>query len=178
MKRLYYWISLLLLLYVSSNQVYSQIGVLCNDWGDCDISNFIIDTSNRDQIYDSRNGWSLSPHDTIRMLVVFAELVYTDTIPDPSLNWDNHYWDAHHLPRWADSLFAAYDTTDFSYKRVTKYFQYASSNDHIVLGDYLMAPTNNGVFSISTQNGIINATEIATAVNNQLQSGFVTKTDG
>lgn len=34
MKRLYYWISLLLLLYVSSNQVYSQIGVLCNDWGD------------------------------------------------------------------------------------------------------------------------------------------------
>lgn len=175
MKRLYYLISFLVLVFVSSNQIYSQVDVLSNYWEDCDMSNFIIDTSNRDQVYDSRNGWSLSPHDTIRMLVIFAELVYTDTIPDPSLSWSNHYWDAHQLPRWADSLFAAYDTTDFSYKRITRYYQYASSNDHIVLGDYLMAPTNNGVFSINTHNGKIQASDIATVVNNQLQSSFVTK---
>ena len=178
MKRLLCRISLIIWIFISSLNGFSQINDLLGLPLDCYINDNTTDSLYRDDLYDSRNGCWLSPHDTIRMLVVFAELVYTDTIPDPSLNWDNHYWDAHQLPIWADSLFAAYDTTDFSYKRVTKYFQYASSNDHIVLGDYLMAPTNNGVFSISTQNGIINATEIATAVNNQLQSGFVTKTDG
>lgn len=175
MKRLLCRISLIVWVFILSLNGFSQINDLIGLPLDCYINDDTSDSLIRDDLYDSRNGSWLSPHDTIRMLVVFAELVYTDTIPDPSLDWVNHYWDAHQLPIWADSLFAAYDTTDFSYKRVTKYFQYASSNDHIVLGDYLMAPTNNGVFSISTQNGIINATEIATAVNNQLQSGFVTK---
>ena len=175
MKRLYYWISPIVLVFLLSNTAYSQI----DNWLDYSLDftdDFnISDTLNRDVMFDSRNGYYLSPHDTIRMLVVFAELDYTDTTIDPSINWHDHYWDAHSLPIWADSLFAAYDTTDFSYKRVTRYYQYASSNNHIVLGDYLIAPDNGRIFHMTTSNGIVNVSELVSTINNKLQSNIITK---
>lgn len=114
MKRFYYWISPIVLVFLLSNTAYSQIDNWLDYSLDCTDDFNISDTLNRNVLFNSRYGWSLSPHDTIRMLVVFAELDYTDTTIDPSINWHNHYWDAHSLPIWADSLFAAYDTTDFS----------------------------------------------------------------
>lgn len=174
MKRLWSLISFIILLFISSNNLYSQI----DDWLDYSLDCYdydnIQDTLNRDVIYNSRYGTSLSPHDTLRMLVIFAELMYSDTTLDPSSNWHNHYWDPHSLPRWADSLFAAYDTTNFRCKRVTRYYQYASSNDHIVLGDYLLAPDNGGVFSVNTTNGTAITSNIVQAVNQKLNTTIVT----
>ena len=175
MKRLLCLISFIFMLFVLSTNLYSQIVDWQDYLSDCfDEEYYLPDTSNRDVLFNSRYGGFLSPHDTIRMLVVFADLVYTDTIPDPSLNWQNHYWDAHSLPRWADSLFAAYDTTDFRYKQITRYYQYASSNDHIVLGDYLLAPDNGGVFSFNTVDGEANIDSIVHAVNQKLGTSIVT----
>ena len=175
MRKFLYLISFIIMAFISSTHLYSQIVDWQDYLSDCVGEDYFApDTSNRDIIYNSKYGCSLSPHDTIRMLVVFAELVYTDTIPDPSLGWQNHYWDAHSLPRWADSLFAAYDTTDFRYKQVTRYYQYASSNDHIVLGDYLLAPDNGGVFSVNTTDGKANTTSIVQAVNQKLGTNIVT----
>lgn len=175
MRKFWCLISFIIMPFIPSTNLYSQIV----DWQDyimdCVGEEYnLTDTSNRDVIYNSKFGCSLSPHDTIRMLVVFAELVYTDTIPDPSLDWQNHYWDAHSLPRWADSLFATCDTTNFRYKQITRYFQYASSNDHIVLGDYLLAPDNGGVFSVNTTDGEANTTSIVQAVNQKLGTSIVT----
>ena len=144
MKKFYYLISFIVVLFISSNNVYSQI----DDWIDysldCDDFYDIPDTSVKDVIYDSRNGYSYSPHGVIRFLAVFVELEYDNPEDDPFLN-GTQYWSVGSLPIWANQLFAAYDTSDFSSKQVTKYYRYASSNNHIVLGDYLLAPDNGGV---------------------------------
>lgn len=61
-----------------------------------------------DQIYDSRNGSKLSPHDTIKMLMIFVELEYSNSSLDPSIQWSNsNYWIQGHLPIWADTLLSS-----------------------------------------------------------------------
>ena len=131
MRKFWYLISFIIMAFISSTHLYSQIVDWQDYLSDCVGEEYFTpapDALNRDIIYNSKYGCSLSPHDTIRMLVVFAELVYTDTIPDPSLDWQNHYRDAHSLPRWADSLFAAYNTTDFRYKQRSRICETCRTN--------------------------------------------------
>lgn len=129
-----------------------------------------------DQIYDSRNGSKLSPHDTIKMLMIFVELEYSNSSLDPSIQWSNsNYWIQGHLPIWADTLLSSDNPVGLSQKTITKYFQLASSNDHIVLGDYLIAPTNNGVFSINTDDGDVTdlLDDIVQIINSTVHNNIV-----
>lgn len=178
MQRFWWLISFILLLFVSHNNLYSQIDNWLDYSLDCDVYNNEPATSYGDEIYDSRNGCSYSPHGVIRLLVVFVELEYDNPNDDPFLN-GTEYWGVGELPIWADSLFAAYDTTDFSNKRVTNYYWLASSNDHIVLGDYLLAPDNGGVFKLHTTDGYIkNHPEyIISIINQKLGNNIVTASE-
>lgn len=65
MRRLWCWISLAFLSITLSHNAYSQI----DDWLDYSLDcydNFIPDTTYRDDVFDSRYGYWLSPHGQIR----------------------------------------------------------------------------------------------------------------
>jgi hypothetical protein len=88
----------------------------------------------------SRNGYYLAPYDTLKVLIVFAEIDYSgdtlfsepDTYPDA--------WDAGALPDWKDDLL---DPTwsGSPQAKLTKYYYEASFGKLIVLGDYLVPDT-------------------------------------
>ena len=104
-------------------------------------------------VLDSRNGFHLSPQGEIRFLLAFVELEYSNPSEDPSPTGTVE-WPVGQLPVWKDDLLGNHAPSGLSNKHLTKYFQMASSNGHIVLGDYLLAPDNGGVFKIPTDNGI------------------------
>lgn len=85
---------------------------------------------------DSANGWYLSPNGTIRILVIFAEVVYDvhpekDPQPEATANWAKG-----ELPRWKDNLFDPF-ATDRPKGEVTRYYQDMSMGRFTVLGDYI-----------------------------------------
>ncbi|HET8963541.1 MAG TPA: hypothetical protein VFM99_06575 [Chitinophagales bacterium] len=81
----------------------------------------------------SRNGYWLHNTDTIRMLIVFAEVndYATDVSPDPN-------WPAGELPLnkdiWIDADFTGAENM---VGELTKWFYQASLGNFIVLGDYI-----------------------------------------
>ena len=173
MKRFWLLISYIVFLLLFLSNLNAQIDDSIDNLSECGGHFYNPCTSYEEEMLDSRYGYELSPHDTIRVLAIFVEMEYSDTIKDPFLH-GSKYWSVGALPIWADSLFAAYDTTDFSYKRVTRYYQYASSNDHIVLGDYLLAPDNGGIFKVSTVSGSADLSNIVQVVNQKLNTSIVT----
>ncbi len=82
----------------------------------------------------SENGWYLSPHGTIRILVLFAEIEY-DVHPekDPQPNGSAH-WPKGQLPTWKDDVF---DPQPLAQPKamVTRYYHDVSMGDFVVLGD-------------------------------------------
>ena len=85
---------------------------------------------------NSENGWYLSPHGTIRILVLFAEVVY-DKNPgkDPQAEGAEH-WPKGQLPRWKDNIF---DPQQLKVPKatVTRYYHDISLGQYIVLGDHI-----------------------------------------
>lgn len=91
------------------------------------------DTSN---VPFSENGWYLSPHGTIRVLVVFAEVEYDkDPGKDPQ-PVAVEQWQKGRLPQWKDDLF---DPLPLPVPKamVTRYYHDVSLGQFHVLGDYL-----------------------------------------
>lgn len=84
----------------------------------------------------STNGWYLSPHGTIRVLVLFCELDYDKTPSrDPQPNGAEH-WPKGQLPRWADDLFDPHPAAAYLSKG-TRFYYESSMGRYLVLGDYL-----------------------------------------
>ncbi|HRH38244.1 MAG TPA: hypothetical protein PK760_07860, partial [Flavobacteriales bacterium] len=85
---------------------------------------------------NSTNGWYLSPHGTIRILVLFCEIDY-DVNPgkDPQVNGADH-WHKGELPAWKDELFDAQTAAAYLGK-VTRYYNDISLGRYTVLGDYI-----------------------------------------
>lgn len=96
--------------------------------------------------YESKNGWFISPIGTLRVLLVFVEIDY-DVGTDPNLNGTDE-WPVGELPIWADDILDHEDPAGQPEGLLTRYYYEASSGNCILLGDYLVAPTNNGVFKI------------------------------
>lgn len=92
-----------------------------------------IDTVN---IPNTTQGWYLSPHGTIRVLVLFCELEY-DRSPakDPQPSGAAH-WPKGRLPLWADELFDPHPSAGYL-GTVTRYYRESSMGRFIVLGDYV-----------------------------------------
>lgn len=175
MKKLLLLVSVLLSIFIRNN-TYAQIddsnnGCLFQEECVFDYTDSLF----RNMIYDSRNGYSLSPHGSIRLLLIFVELEYDNPDNDPYLTGSD-YWDIDTLPKWANQLYDTNIPVGISEKSVTKYFQYASSNDHIVLGDYLLAPDNYGVFKIRTSDGNMRpkVNDIIDSINLKLGNNIIT----
>jgi hypothetical protein len=84
----------------------------------------------------SENGWFLSPHGTIRILVIYAEIDY-DKSPerDPQPKGATH-WPKGQLPKWKDEVFDT-NTKAASRGMVSKYYHDISLGQYTVLGDYI-----------------------------------------
>ncbi len=83
----------------------------------------------------SENGWALPVKDTLRILVLFGEVIY-DTLPELEfLPNGNKVWPKGSLPTYADSLF---DTGDSPIKTggMTRYYSEISLGNFYVFGDY------------------------------------------
>ena len=122
---------------------------------------------------ESKNGWYLPTSGNIRILFVFYEVNYTGTIPDPTPVAGNPGWAAHSLPIWANEIADVNPPAGDATGVLTRYFQLASSGDLNVLGDYLLSPSNGGIFSVNSTTGIVGPTEAITAVNASM-TGIIT----
>jgi hypothetical protein len=84
----------------------------------------------------SGNGWLLSPHGTIRILLIFAEIEY-DQNPgrDPQPGGATH-WPKGQLPVWKDEVFEPFQKP-VPQAVVSRYYQDISMGQFVVLGDYI-----------------------------------------
>lgn len=84
----------------------------------------------------SENGWYLSPHGTIRVLVLFCEIEY-DKEPgkNPQPGGADH-WPLGQLPKWKDEVFDPF-TSPSPKAMVTRYYHDISLGRYVVLGDYI-----------------------------------------
>lgn len=123
--------------------------------------------------YDSKNGWYMPASGEVRILFVFYEVNYTGGT-DPTPPNGNPGWPAHQLPTWANQIAEAFTPAGNSTKLLTQYFQLASSGNYIVLGDYLLAPNNGGIFSVNSNTGSVGPSNAIAAVNAALGTSIVT----
>lgn len=84
----------------------------------------------------SSNGWRLSPHGTIRVLLIFAEVEY-DQEPgkDPHPHGSKE-WPKGELPGWRDDVFDPFPS-DLPKAMVSRYYHDVSLGRFQVLGDYV-----------------------------------------
>jgi len=101
-------------------------------------------------LFESRNGFKLPSTGVIRVLIVFAEYEYLNG-GDPTPAQGTAGWPAHSLPTWADDLTDVHAPTGNAKGVITRYYQMASSGNYTVLGDYLLAPDNGGIFKVQTE---------------------------
>ena len=101
-------------------------------------------------LFESRNGFKLPSSGVIRFLIVFAEYDYVNG-GDPTPTGGTVGWPAHTLPKWADDLTDVHSLSGNAKGVITKYYQMASSGNYTVLGDYLLAPDNGGIFKVQTE---------------------------
>lgn len=84
----------------------------------------------------SENGWFLSPHGTIRILLLFVEVEY-DVHPDKDPQRDGAaHWPKGQLPVWRDRVFDPYPLP-VQQAVVSRYYQDISLGRYTVLGDFI-----------------------------------------
>lgn len=85
---------------------------------------------------NSTHGWHLSPHGTIRVLVLFAEVDWdVEPTKDPAPK-DLQHWPAGALPTWKDDLFDPHALQP-PVAEVSRYYHDISLGHYQVLGDYV-----------------------------------------
>ena len=125
--------------------------------------------------YESKNGYYMPASGEVRILFVFYEVNYTGGT-DPTLPTNpSSRWQPHQLPTWANQIADAFNPgNEIASGLLTRYFQLASSGNYIVLGDYLLAPNNGGIFSVNSSTGYVGPTQAIAAVNAALGTNIVT----
>jgi len=134
-------------------------------------------------LYESRHGRYMPASGMVRALVVLVELEYLPgaTNPDPFPNGTS-VWPAHALPTWVGNVDPTQNLLDHDpplgepIGQLTRYLYQASSGNFLLLGDYLLAPDNGGIFKITTTTGnALGATAtVLAAVNNALGTTLTT----
>lgn len=131
--------------------------------------------------YSSQFGWYVPASGSLRILVIFGEINYVNG-GDPTNSNGTTGWPAHSLPTWSNNLTDPNLPTGNAQGIVTRYFQMASSGSFNVLGDYLLAPDNGGIFKVNysgstlpdpryTNINSLLVTEVNTKLNNQILTG-------
>lgn len=84
----------------------------------------------------SENGWFLSTHGTMRVLVLFAEIDWdVDRGNDPNPDGSDH-WPKGQLPKWKDDLFDPHPLP-IPRTEVSRYYHDVSLGHYTMLGDYV-----------------------------------------
>ncbi len=92
-------------------------------------------TAQEKPIQESKNGWYLSPHGTIRILLLFVEVEYdVNREKDPQPDGATH-WPKGQLPVWKDNVFDP-QPLPVQQAMVSRYYQDISLGNFAVLGDY------------------------------------------
>ncbi len=126
---------------------------------------FAFFTSSLNAQIESKNGNTLSPHGTIRILVIFAEIHYNSGVDPFPFGTDG--WPAHQLPAWKDQLLDPTVTTN-PQGMLTKFFKEASFGDFNVIGDYLINPLDPDMPVVLEYSGTTNSpADIINAVHSQ-----------
>lgn len=114
----------------------------------------------------SENGWYLSPHGTIRILVLYAEIEY-DVKPgkDPQPN-GSEQWKKGQLPTWKDEVFDVH-LSPRPKAMVSKYYHDISLGRYNVLGDYV---TKLITIKESEHKNLSNLSRVVAAEANKLGS--------
>jgi len=168
MKNLSFKNSILFLMILSSINTYAQVCLT----GDFTPTNLLKSSYN----YESKNGFTLPVNGVIRILFVFVEYDYVNG-GDPTPASGTTDWPAHSLPTWANNLTDVYSPTGAANGVLTRYFQMASSGNYIVLGDYLLAPDNGGIFKVPITNTAPiepDNTSLIPIVNSKMTNNIVT----
>lgn len=88
------------------------------------------------EVQRSENGWYLSPHGTIRILVLFVEIDF-DVSPEKDPQRDgSENWAKGQLPKWKDRVFDPFPMP-VQQADVSRYYQDISLGRYTVLGDYI-----------------------------------------
>jgi hypothetical protein len=127
-------------------------------------------------LFESRNGFKLPSTGVIRLLIVFAEYDYLNG-GDPTSPQGTAGWPAHSLPTWADDLTDVLSPSGSARGVITRYYQMASSGNYTVLGDYLLAPDNGGIFKVQTESAQSvepDNQELMAVVNQKTGGNFIT----
>ncbi len=104
-------------------------------------------------LYESKYGFSTSPLGTYRVLIVFAEIDYTDCgVTDPY--GENSDWLAGDLPTFTDNLFDV-DPSSAPVNYISKYFSEMSFGNLQIINDYydddvISVPCNDLVTNYGT----------------------------
>lgn len=142
-------------------------------FGQCDYVD-VPDAPGMSTLYESANGRYMTTSGVVRILIVLAEVEYISPGVDPTPPGGTTGWPAHQLPTWANSLCDWDEPVGTATGIFTRYYQEASSNNFIVLGDYLMAPDNGGVFKVQSTTGSVGPAQAIAAVNSALGTSIVT----
>ena len=126
------------------------------------------------ELYESKNGWHLPANGTLRVLFVFVEIEY-DVGIDPNPNGTNE-WPVNALPVWANNFLDPQIPTGQSNGLLTQYYQEASFGNYNLIGDYLVAPNNGGVFKIlkSQASSVGHENAAINKINQELNGNVVT----
>jgi hypothetical protein len=84
----------------------------------------------------SENGWHLSPHGTIRVLVLFAEVEYDKNPGKDPQPKGSTLWPKGQLPTWKDDMFEQ-NPVPSPNAMVTRYYHDISMGQYVVLGDHV-----------------------------------------
>ena len=168
MKKLLKFLSTLIILFLACLNSYSQCAFIDPPPPPPPTGNQAL------AILDSKNGWYVPCSGTLRVLVVFVEVDYSGSVVgDPTPPNGFPLWHSHHLPSWANALFDANTPIGPATGELTRYYQLASSGQYNLIGDYLMSPTNNGIFQLP-YNGGWGIPTVCAAVNAAMAGNFVT----
>lgn len=133
------------------------------------------------ETFETRNGWAMTTSGTLRVLIILFEVNYQSPGIDPTGLNGYPGWPAHQRPIWMNNPDPTENLIEHDVPvgpasaQLTRYYQEASSNRFTLIGDYLLAPTNNGVFQISSTTGYITDAQAINAVNSTMQGTFVTE---
>jgi hypothetical protein len=84
----------------------------------------------------SENGWYLSPHGTIRVLVLFVEIEYDENPSKNPADDRSARWTQGQLPQWKDDLFDPFPKP-VPTAMITRYYHDISLGNYVMLGDYV-----------------------------------------
>jgi len=114
---------------------------------------------------NSENGWHITTHGMVKVLMLFVEIDYDENPLDDPMPNGHHNWMPRELPAYADDVFDA-EPLGEPRARMTRYYHMCSLGNLRVLGDYF----HETITLKESEVGRLNLTTIKRAITDRLHS--------